>query len=437
MKDMIPQHFMRFGIHSEKQFFLPPQFRESYDAVVLNGNLVAYSLKGVCSFISALLTGKPYFIDPITHAFGHHPQHISRQEETGKLTPKPAIKALAQQYGDPARAHVGKRALAPDDFDESSALAFTQRVLDFQQNIIARGLHETEDAKYLDVETRSPCFLIAPYFYLGPNSVDIWIDLNLKFIDIAVASGRQLPIFAEILVANDAFLDSELRESLLSKYTGCKATGIVLWIESFSEHSASLRALRGYRSFVEELAGAGKEIIVMYGGYFSIILHKYGVSAVCHGPGYGEEREVTPVGGGMPRPKFYYPSMHMRLPYREVAFALSGSDIDGVDKFYEHVCDCQMCREVLGNDLARFTLYGEAKSGIRKDGIAFEYATSEAKKIATAHYIYNKKREFEFIHNNDIPKIIQDLTDSYITCKDLFGINEAAHLKVWQTCLSD
>lgn len=434
MAKLFPNHFMRFGIHSEKQFFLH-QFRQSYDAVALNGNLLAYSLKGVCSFISGLLNEKPYFIDPITHAFGHHPQYISRQEENGKLVPKPAIKSLAQEYGEPATTYLGIRGLSPDDFDKTIAENFTEKVLNFQQNIISLGLEKTEDAKYLDVDAKTPCFLIAPYFYLGSNSVDIWIDLNLKFIDIAVQKGRELPIFAEILIANDAFLDSEIRDFLVSKYAGCPANGIVLWVESFSEHSASKRSLKGYRSFVEKLAESEKKIIIMYGGYYSTILHKYGVTSVCHGPGYGEEREVTPVGGGLPRPKFYYPKMHMRLPYREVAFALSGSDINSIEKYYKYVCDCPICHEVLGNDFSRFLAYGESKSGVRKDGIAFEYATTAAKKIATAHYILNKQFEFDFVKNEDKMTIAKKIESEYKYMKDLFGINEAAHLKVWYEAL--
>jgi hypothetical protein len=431
MENIVPKHIMRFGIHSEKQFFLPPQFRGSYDAIALNGNLVAYSLQGVCSFLSGLLKEKPYFIDPITHAFGHHPQYISQQEKPGELVPKPAMRALAERYGEPATKFLGKRGLLPKDFDGDSARDFTVRVLDFQKLVIDSGLMQTGDAKYLDITTRTPRFLIAPYFYLGSNSVEMWLERNLGFVELAAECEPDLPIFAEILVAYDAFLDPDVRKLLVSKYGRCDAQGIILWVESFSEHSASVGALKGYRSLVEGLSAAGKEILVMYGGYFSIILRKHGVTAVCHGPGYGEEREVTPVGGGVPRPKFYFPSMHMRLPYREVAFALSGSDIGTAEGYYKLVCDCDMCHQILGDDLRKFSSYGEAKSGIRKDGIAFEYATTEARKITTAHYIYNKKKEFQFVDASSGPEIIDDLKISYTKCKELFGVSEAAHLEAW------
>ncbi len=431
-----PSHFMRFGIHSEKQYFLEPGLRACYDGVALNGNLVAYSLKGVCSFIANLLMrDKPYFIDPITHAFGHHPQYISKEEETGKLVPKAAIKALAELYGEPATTHIGVRALAPEDFEGPLADDFTQRVLDFQANIINQALQDSGDAKYIDAYARTPYFLIAPYFYLGPNSVELWIDLNLRFVDLAAASGRALPIYAEILVAKDAFLDPAMRDLLVSRYANAPADGILLWIEGFSEHSASRTALKGYRDFVERLAQGRSRIVVMYGGYFSVILRKVGVAAVCHGPGYGEEREVTPVGGGLPRPKFYYPALHMRLPHREVAFAFSQGPIQTADEFYKNVCNCKTCRQVVGDDIARFARYGESESGVRKDGIAFEYATTAARKISTAHYIYNKCREFEFVEESTLQEIEQRLGDEHARSQSLFGVNEAAHLEAWHNAL--
>lgn len=443
MDSNTPKHFMRYAIHSEAQYF-KGSFRDSYGGIVLNGNLAAYSLNGVCSFLSDLLVDKPYFIDPITHAFGHHPQSISRKdEETGQLVPRAAIVSLGKRYGEAIATYIDtdkgifkrERGLTPEDFTEELKVSFTEHVLDFQEMIISSGLEEKGDAKYLDMESKLPCFLIAPYFYMGANSVDIWLDLNLRFIDIATKANHPLPMFAEILISNDAFIDPEVRNNILTRYSESNANGVVLWVEGFSEHSASKQALLGYRKFVEEIVAAGKSVVIMYGGYYSIILSKFGPISVCHGPGYGEEREVTPVGGGLPKPKYYYPAMHKRLPHREVAFALSGSTIQDAESFYENVCKCQMCQEVVGIDLKNFALYGESKSGIRKDGVAFEYATSVSKKISTAHYLHRKRLEFEFVQSNSVDNITKDLNDSYTICRDLFGVTDAAHLSAWRDAL--
>lgn len=436
MEAQIPKHFMRFGIHSERGFFFEP-FRDCYDGVALNGNLVAYSLKGVCSFISHLLTDKPYFIDPITHAFGHHPQYIARRYESGRPIPKAAIKALSDEFGSPAADFIGKRGLRPEDFSSpETGKRFTARVLEFQKNIIEKGLEG--DAKYIKATSRTPSFLIAPYFYMPSNSVEEWLDLNINFIEYSVDTEDELPIFAEVLVSYEAFLDPEVREKLLYSYGRCKAKGILLWVESLSESSASLGSLRNYREFVSKLEKTQKTIVVMYGGYFSIVLRKFGVHAVCHGPGYGEEREVTPVGGGIPRPKFYFPRMHLRLPHREVAYALNDADIDSAKDYYEKVCKCPICRdEVIKDDFTNFAIYGESESGIRKDGIAFEYPTTKAKALSTAHYVYSKKAEFDFVDGNGMLEIIRNLEESREFCSRLFGANEAAHLGAWREAMTE
>jgi len=432
----IPNHFMRYGLHAEKKYFLH-DFRDCYGGVAFSGNYVAYSPNGVASFIAEIAAEKTYFIDPITHAFGHHPRYISKQIDTGDLTPKPAMVYLSQIYGEPVSIHIGHRAVSPNDFN-GLAEEFTEKVLNFQHHVIDQALKDSNDAKYLDAVPTSPCLLIAPYFYLSANSVDTWLDLNIEFVKLAVNSGRNLPIFAEIVLANEAFQDQELREKVLSRYIDCPANGILLWIESFSEHSASKGALREYRSFVKRLSESGKSVVIMYGGYYSILLTKFGVSAVCHGPGYGEEREITPVGGGIPHPKFYFPDMHMRLLYREVAFGLNTGNINSAELFYQDVCNCAMCKKVIRDDFSNFAKYGETNAGVRRDGIMFEYMTSMTKEITTAHYIYRKKAEFDYItQHEDMSSILHDLDEAHHKCQPLFGKEEASHLQAWRNALGD
>jgi hypothetical protein len=433
---MTPHHFMRLGIHSEQQYF-GAGFRDCYDAVVLNGNLVAYTLDGVCSFMSSVLNDKAYFIDPITHAFGHDPLYISRQQPGGDREVRPAIAELAREYGQPVGAIVGIRPIEPDDFVGPARTEFTGRVLDFQRGILERGFADAGTAKYFsDSHKHLPCLLVAPYFYMGSNSLPRWIDLNLDLARVACEIEKVLPVFAEVLIANDAFIDRDARSLVLEKYRESPATGIVLWVESFSEHSASKAVLKGYRDFVSELAKSGKQVIVMYGGFYSVMLQKHGVTGVCHGPGYGESREVTPVGGGMPKPNFYYPDMHTRLSFAQVAFALRRQGIRSVEQYFRDVCDCDMCKQVIGPDFRNLLRrYGETKVGFRRDGLPFEYSTTDAKKLLTAHFIYNKRREFDIVAGADIAALQGQLTESYNRSKGLFGSNEAAHLEAWRDAL--
>ena len=64
-----------------------------------------------------------------------------------------------------------------------------------------------------------------------------------------------------------------------------------------------------------------------YGGYDSIILCNedlpYRMYGVAQSVGYGETRPVTPVGGGLPVNKYYFPPLHARLSLSEVTSILS------------------------------------------------------------------------------------------------------------------
>lgn len=432
----IPPHFMRYGIHAEKKYFLS-DFRDCYDGVALNGNLVAYTLGATSSFLTALIADKPYFIDPITHAFGHHPRAISKITESGTLEIKAAIKSLGGHYG-PVITNVLEsiRQLRPDDFEnEGMKRDFTNSVLTFQKNIIRKGLEESGESKYIEAEAGEPCFLIAPYFYLSEGEPELWLQNNIEFARIAKEQEDNLPIYAELLVAKNTFIDTDEREKILRNYVELPVDGVLLWIEGFSEHDASEKALKRYKAFVDSLKNSNKKILIMYGGYFSTILTQSGDVSVCHGPGYGEEREVTPVGGGLPLPKYYYPKLHTRLPFREVALAIEKMGIRTQDAYFEKVCSCQMCRNLLEGDYGKFIEFGESKIGIRRDGVAFEYATGWAKEISTAHYIYKKKEEFEFVSSSTLEDIISDLSESYDECKGTFDKSDSGHLNLWNKAL--
>jgi hypothetical protein len=430
----VATHFMRYGIHAEKQYFYD-QFRDCYDGVCLNGNLVAYSLKGVCSFLLPLLTDKQFFIDPITHAFGHDPKHISRMQQDGTREPKRAIAALADAFGSPVIDHLGERPVCPQDFSDEAVLhQFTRGVMDFQKSIITEGLQE--DQKYIDAEHREPNILIAPYFYLSAYEPEEWLETNAQFVRAASSISGEVPLFAELLIARDAFIDSEIRRKVLEIYSKMNASGVVLWVESLSEHSAPSWVLDAYRRFIDGLVQGNKHVLILHGGYFSTVLTTNGATSVCHGPGYGESREVTPVGGGIPSPTFYHPSLHKRVPYREVAFALERAGINDVDTYLQRVCDCGVCQRLLQQGFEGLSRYGEFESGFRSDGVAFEYATTASKRLSTGHYLYRKKKEFDFVRRNDISTTVQQLRQHQSECFDLFGAEESAHLGEWAKALT-
>lgn len=104
--------------------------------------------------------------------------------------------------------------------------------------------------------------------------------------------------------------------------------------------------------------------------------------------------------------------------------------------FFNRVCECNTCHEVIMGDLQKFAQFGDSVSKIRSDGAAIEYATTAAKAIAVTHYIFNKGNEFDFVENNSLDNVILDLQNSYDECPELFDVNESAHPWAWIDALS-
>jgi hypothetical protein len=434
MPAVIPKHIIRYGAHPEKIFFEADRL---YDGVLLNANTVAYSTRGIAEFL-VQHHNKPFCIDPLTHSFGHSPVHIAKSDKDDTIVVRSAFVSLAEHYGEPVSSTIGKRGLTPKDFQKSEIVrGFCERVIDFQKGIIAQQMSEDGADKYIELKDHMPWVVMAPYFYMNSSTFSFWLDLNRKFIDLSLSLETKLPVFGYILISKDAFFDDSLRNQLTDNYLRTEAPGFMLWIESFSEHDATRSELEKYRDFVSKMSVAGKKLISLYGGYFSIILQKFGLYGVTHGPGYGEERDVTPVGGGLPKPKFYFPSLHDRLQYREVLFAIrKRAQLTTTSEYYRDVCDCACCKKVIDDDISNFRKYGESKSGIRRDGISFEYQTTRAKNLNTTHYLLNKDMEFKFVADKSISALKDDLDESLEKYQGMFDLERLGHLKNWSDALS-
>jgi len=335
-----PEQLLRLGTHAEKKFFAERQ--DLFDVVVFNANLVEYSAGAVASFAIGTLEAKPFFIDPITHAFAQSPRHIMRwKEEDGErsLVVKLSIKGLAKRYGRVIQRKVEqRRAVTPSDFqDASDREQLCKAVVDFQKGRLYEALEE--DRKYLDEERVGPALVIAPYFYMDTISLRQWLPTNADLVSIVVRSGQPVPVFAEIVIDKRLLEDREAIDDIVATYEPLQCNGFLIWISDFSEHAASRLTLRRFRDLVSRLGAGGRPVYNLYGGYFSALLAFDGqLSGFCHGPGYGEERNVVPVGGGIPRPKYYFTPLHRRFLHRRIELFLVQEEWTA-EQFLREVCD--------------------------------------------------------------------------------------------------
>ena len=175
----------------------------------------------------------------------------------------------------------------------------------------------------------------------------------------------------------------------------------------------------------------------MYGGYFSILLKKLNIcknlSGVSHGVGYGEDRAVIPVGGGVPVAKFYLPNLHKRLIYRRALEAVDILCNKNYSKYFEEICDCEICRKIMVKmKPSEFQLYGITDISLKDQK---EYPTAETIKNCIIHYLHSKDKEY----NSDVnlKDIKLGLERVYNKLKRYLSPEYLSHCIKWGNILDD
>jgi hypothetical protein len=441
------KHILRFGTHSEQECFLDAE-NVSYDAVMMNANMLAYTPKAMATFVLRL--DKGFFVDPQTHAFQHGYEFITSKNGS----PKRSIQNLAKAYGEPILSALeNKSVIKNTDFDDAAVRTeFVKKVLNFQLNTVQEVATVGPEAEYVNFAlndassglTRNnlmPRGVIAPYFFLDKGE-DKSLSVNKDFLIASqaklAADSSSIPLFAQIVISKEGINDKTYWDKVVATYAAVSVTDIFLWVDGFDETEASEELLKKFQSAVTDLTAKGKKVFNLYGGYFSILLTKKenGLSGVCHGMEYGESRKVVPVGGGLPKAKYYFPPLHKRLRYEDFKRILNanpGWEAKGSkdQTFAVEVCNCKPC-ENLAQFAETITFDIKSKTGTRQGSTP----TSAAKECSLEHYLLNKKKEFIFVEANDMTTLLSNLE----TAKNKFissaGTTNVEHLERWKKTLS-
>lgn len=442
------KHWIRYGIPKDQKYIV--EYRDYLDGIVINANMVVHMGNAIAGFLAERTTGKPFFIDPLTHAFQHK---LDVDPETEKSTIKPSLKKLRDLYGEPIETVLNDdnpRSVTPDDFSGDKAKAFCKRVMEFQKRHLNEMLKSRESYEYLKFpkEEKSvilePIFLVAPYFYMSSLTFDDWLLLNLKFIELAKESAKKnFPndsIFAEIVIGKEVLNDAERRTDLVRKYTAVNPDGYLIWIDDFDTTQIGKKLLGNFVNLIKGLRTQGNPVINLYGGYFSVLLTKLkdGLTGVVHGPEYGESRSVVPVGGGMPLAKYYFFPLHKRMSHGEVANILVNKNIikkNDVKWFYDKVCSCKICKETLKKDMNNFKSFGLSKLVRLRPTIVRYYPLEETKDRCLRHYLEVKAKEFEETKQNLLRDTLKKIGDAFKEYEGLLGLEDTVYLRLWKDLL--
>jgi hypothetical protein len=442
---MAIKKMLRYGTIAEQKFI--EEVRDRFDILLINGNMLAFAANAMARIVAENNGRIEYLVDPLTHGFQHDLELL--KGTTGEL--KVSIRKMLDAYGD----FLGKKILnvqkiTPEDFENRTEEVkdFVIKVIRFQRDYVqetAKGKDYYKYLQYAEVPLE-PTWLVIPYFCMSAKTYDKWLPVNEQLINLAQQEFPDESLAAELVIEKDLLEDKDvLINQIADRYLKSKITRVLLWIDNFSAFESSEKLLNNYVALIKELTGQGIEVYNLYGDYFSVLLchpeSKVGLSGVCHGLEYGEKRSVIPVGGGIPINKYYYPPLHERLSFREASMLLnakgfidSGGGPGNPEKYYDEICNCPTCKEIIKNNMNNFINFGEAKPVIirgRYGDITRQFPTQDAKSLCVRHFLNAKLNEWAEISNISLDDLLQRIQVISSEYTNILGYNIKATFDLW------
>lgn len=429
----------RFNVFAERQFF---EKTALIDGIIVPAHVIAYYELSFPEFLRQCEL--PFIVDPVTYVWNIDPQCISN----GNGDIKKSYERLAEKYSSSVGRLLGKHLLrdvtiSPDDFE-----AFVTGVLRFQLlqsdkdspsrvksisllkkriSLIQGTPSPTEEKK------RVPYALIPPYFFFR-KVTDSAYEKTVRAFQIAQANPvfANFKIFPCLCMDRSVLNDAVQIEQILTDFQDC--SGILLWINGFEETSASLPDLISLTTFIKTLSKGGKEIINLYGGYFSLLLKYAGLSKVSSGICYSSSRKVfsEASGGGLPV-RYYEPNLKVKI-MRENMFRLYN------DKSFLFNCQCPICKEFIqkckDQTGKREQLLSCFFLGDERGGTVIDWASSRL------HFLHCRKAEQAKLQKEQVQDTIANIESSYnaMITADVdpirYNFSSIDHLRNWVGALN-
>jgi len=431
---MLNTHIVRLGTHAEKDYLT--RAYGWYDEVALNANLVEGTAASLGVFLSELRDrGKGYSIDPVTYAFALSPEYLMRgnAEQTSRNNLKRTFTGLAKCYGTVVNQCAGRIPLEPSHLSSAAAQdELCQCVLNYERDRLNEAITQSVDFLLEDTEVESlvPTRYIAPYFHLSGDLE--WLPINIALANRACNIESTTWV---VICIDSLLLDSESIDNIVSEYSSLSTPGYLLWATDFEEERATEGQIRGLQQLIRGLSqNETKQVINMFGGYFSCLLADYGLTGVSHGLGYGERRDIIPVlGGGLPPAKFYLRDIHQQI--RIDQFAAIASQLND-DSYPQTVCNCVICSGLLRQGLEYLIRQYTATETKIVNGRYRQAATPQVYRLTRYHYLNNKHLEFQRCRDTDCNSLLGELNSAYEYFRGQLGTSSLMYLRTWRRALA-
>lgn len=399
------QHLLRYGTSTDKKYF--QEYQQSASTIVFNANTICHQSKDNAELLHVDLSDKEYIIDPRTYAYQMDIKYLTRIDGKGI---KQTYQDLLSAYQLPTSLFENDKPLSQFNIHILDETNFVDNVCSFQENYLFDSLED--DMKMLvrrSKKVKRPKFLIAPYFLLH-DEYSFWLGVNNRMIEQSLfkKAEYQKSIYAVLLISKEILVNETLMSDILEVYS--KADGLIFWINEYNEQTVNETEIAALAKLIHlyKEKNPNKEILSLYGGYFSQILYHIGLDGVCHNLVYGEHRSLNPV-GSQPTHKYYLSPIKQKIDPFDIINILKNHNLKTKEDFYNKICDCKICKKNIdtNNILEKFIVYLHDKDP--------EKVIELSKDNCTRHYLECKVREFREIPNQSLEGIIKDLQNIYNT----------------------
>lgn len=453
MNKVEPNVIIRMGSHAEKDYVL--KTAPLMDGIAVGANLME-ATPGATSSLLFKLSGPrvdtPYYIDPMTYAFGPYFDRepgVTRvdldwiksfkKQGSGRVrTFKKSYLSLAEKLGSVFQIAIEEEeALTPDSLANEDILKdVCTNVIDYQLNCVESVFAADDEFKHYFDKIPSPKAVFAPYFYIEPSNAGEWTQLALRLSSKSVDLYPKENVHSIICVDESFLEDRAFISQLIAEIPKTKVKGVWFWFSRLHEDKASSHQLGALRELTESLS-EHLEVYNLHGGFYSLALCKHGMNGISHGVGYGEQKDVVPVvGQSTPTVNYYMPPVHRRLSVPNIERTFDDLGIKIPSDFHETICNCVVCKGVIKTDLNSFREFGE-----------MHYSRPESKRMAQTpaaakrcrfHFLLKRYAERDWVRNEELESIIYALKISYAKWGGEPSLESVSdHLMRWAEALEE
>lgn len=393
-------HYISYGSTDQQTV---RDLKDLYSGLLVPGTIAAFQLDGTKGFILSLsaLSGEGYVIDPRFPLFQNYlPSPKKSHEKLANLLNAPD---LINRSSVPV----------PESFTAAKIATIAKSWIDFNNQfkdlrIEIFDKYATRLGESVDMDlSREPKYILPPYAMVGEVNDGWWnLSKNLwnESVTYAETQGDEIPL-RRVIAARSPKVWGRLALEV-------EDLEIVAWISDLNEfHLKSELPLMDYANSLMAARERGQRVFALYGGFFAVLLSRFGLTGASHGIGYGEHRDSDelPTSGAAPA-RYYVPKLHRYI------------NVELAQQYWKQFpdlisCDCEDCHK---DSPSTLDYHGLMRHSVRARSREIQNWLS----LPTNTVINNLKEDkslFDHTINqfSALPPIVQRMRDAY------------SHLEMW------